>query len=210
MKTFSIALAATALTIGLSGASGAGSLEAEVKAYGMSAPDNIVEGAKAVMVSSEAGVAGIFTTNNLAPGHVYTMWVAIVNKPEACELKDVDHCTPGDVVGRADVVESDVTYGDGVVASADGTATFRTFVPAGDVGQSWIGNGLTNPTGAEIHFALHDHGPAIDGKIAAMMSTAREGCMEESLPKGWPASARAWGTAGPNQCSMAQFAILKQ
>lgn len=210
MRVFSIALVAAALTIGLTGASIAGSYETEVKAYGMSAPDDVVEGAQAVMVSSEAGVAGIFTTSNLVPGHVYTMWVAIINKPEACELKDVDHCTPGDVVGRSDVVESDVTLGDGMVASADGTATFRTFIPTGDVGRSWIGNGLTNPMGAEIHFALHDHGPEIDGKIAEMLTTAREGCIEDSLPGGWPASARAWGEAGPNQCAMAQFAILKQ
>jgi len=43
-----------------------------------------------------------------------------------------------------------------------------------------------------------------------MMSTARGGCTEESLPPPWPESARAGGKPGPNDCTMAQFAILKQ
>jgi hypothetical protein len=188
----------------------AGTYDAEIKTHPMTGAVNIVEGAKAILVSTEDGIAGSFTTSGLQAGHVYTMWVAIMNKPEACELKDVDHCTSKDVVNRSEVVNSDVTYGDGVVAAADGTATFRTFVPAGTLEYSWLGNGLTNPTGAEIHFALHDHGPMISDKVQEMMSTTREGCTEESLPKIWPASARAGGTAGPNTCTMAQFAILKQ
>ena len=171
---------------------------------------NVVEGAKAMLVSTEAGIAGSFTTKNLNPGHVYTMWVAIMNKPEACEMKGVDHCTSKDVIKRSETVNSDVTYGDGVVVAADGTATFRTFIPAGALGYSWFGNGLMNPTGAQIHFALHDHGPMIPDKVQEMMSTTREGCTEESLPKIWPASARADGKAGPNKCTMAQFAIFKQ
>ncbi len=188
----------------------AGTYEAEIKTHRMTGAVNVVEGAKAILVSTEDGIAGSFTTKNLQPGHVYTMWVAIMNKPEACEMKGVDHCTGKDVIERSEMVNSDVTYGDGVVAAADGTATFRTFIPAGTLGYSWLGNGLMNPTGAEIHFALHDHGPVIPDKVQEMLSTTREGCTEESLPKIWPASARAGGQAGPNKCTMAQFAIFKQ
>ncbi len=188
----------------------AGSYEAEIKTHKMTGAVNVVEGAKAMLVSTEAGIAGSFTTKNLNPGHVYTMWVAIMNKPEACEMKGVDHCTGKDIIKRSETVNSDVTYGDGVVVAADGTATFRTFIPAGALGYSWLGNGLMNPTGAEIHFSLHDHGPMIPDKVQEMISTTREGCTEESLPKIWPASARADGKAGPNKCTMAQFAIFKQ
>lgn len=188
----------------------AGTYQAEIKTHPMTGSVNVVEGAIAVLITSDAGIAGSFTTKGLTPGHVYTMWVAIANKPEACAMKDVDHCTSGDIVGRAEDVLGDVTLGDGVIAKADGTATFRTFIPAGKIERSWVGTGLTNPTGAEIHFALHDHGPAIAGKLSEMLTTAREGCLEESLPKGWPASARAWGEIGPNECTMAQFAILQQ
>ena len=188
----------------------AGTYEAEIKTHRMTGAVNVVEGAKAILVSTEDGIAGSFTTKNLQPGHVYTMWVAIMNKPEACEMKGVDHCTGKDVIERSEMVNSDVTYGDGVVEAADGTATFRTFIPAGTLGYSWLGNGLMNPTGAEIHFALHDHGPVIPDKVQEMLSTTREGCTEESLPKIWPASARAGGQAGPNKCTMAQFAIFKQ
>lgn len=188
----------------------AGSYEAEIKTHRMTGAVNVVAGAKAILISSEAGISGSFTTKNLKPGHVCTMWVAIMNKPEACALKDVDHCTSKDVIKRSEAVNSDVTYGDGVIVGADGTATFRTFIPAGKLGYSWLGNSLSNPTGAEIHFAIHDHGPMIPDKVQQMMSTSREGCTDESLPKIWPAKARAGGKAGPNKCTMAQFAILKQ
>lgn len=163
-----------------------------------------------MLVSSKDGIAGQFTTRNLKPGHIYTMWVAIMNKPENCELKTADHCTSADVIKRAEMVDSDVTYGDGMVAGPDGTATFRTFVSAGKLGYSWLGNALKDPTGAEIHFALHDHGPVIADDLVDMMTTARAGCTDDSLPAGWPDSARASGAAGPNKCQMAQFAILKQ
>ncbi len=188
----------------------AATVEADVKTHAMTGSVEVVEGAKAMLVSSEAGIAGSLTTSQLTPGHVYTMWVAIMNNPAACELKEAEHCTSGEVINNAAMVESDVTYGDGVVAPADGIATFRTFLPAGELGYSWLGNGLTNPTGAEIHFALHDHGPVISEDLVGMMTTARGGCLEESLPKGWPDSARASGEPGPNSCTMAQFAILKQ
>ena len=188
----------------------AGSYEAIIKTHGMTGAVNVVEGAKATLVSTEAGISGSFMTKNLKPGHVITMWVTIINKPQACAMKDVDHCTPKDFIKRSKAVNSDVTYGDGVVVAADGTATFRTFIPAGKLGYSWLGNSLSNPTGAEIHFALHDHGPMIPDKVQQMMSTPREGCTDESLPKGWPVKARAGGKAGPNKCTMAQFTIFKQ
>ena len=194
----------------LSSLAHAGSYESEIKTHSMTGAVNVVKGAKAVLVSSEAGISGSFTTKGLVPGNIYTMWVAIMNKPEACALKDADHCTGKEVLKNSDVVESDVTYGDGVIADKNGTATFRTFIPAGDLGYSWLGKGLQNPTGAEVHFALHDHGPMIAAEAQDMLSTSRGGCKEDSLPKLWPASARAGGKPGPNKCTMAQFAIFKQ
>lgn len=202
------ALAALA-TAGLVTAAHAGTFEAEIKTHKMTGAVNVVDGAKAILVSSEAGIAGSFATKNLKPGHVYTMWVAIINKPEACAA-GVDQCTGKDLLTRSDAVDGDVTYGDGLIVGEDGAAEFRTYVPTGKLGYSWLGNGLNDPTGAEIHFALHDHGPLIEGEAHDMMSTARGGCLEDSLPEPWPASARAGGKPGPNQCQMAQFAILKQ
>lgn len=188
----------------------AGTYEAEIKTHKATGAIKRVDGAKAMLMSSEAGIAGVFATKNLKPGHIYTMWVAIMNNPQACKNKEANHCTSKEVLKKADIVKSDVTYGDGVVVPADGTATFRTFVPAGKLAYSWLGKALTNPTGAEIHFALHDHGPMIAEAAHDMLTTARGGCTDGSLPKLWPASARASGDAGPNKCSMAQFAILKQ
>lgn len=201
---------AAATIVAMPGLVSAGSIEAEVKTHAATGSVDVVDGAKAHLVSSPEGIAGEFTTRDLKPGHVYTMWVAIMNAPENCELKEADHCTSKDVIKGTDMVNSDVTYGDGVLVGADGTATFRTFVPAGKLDYSWLGKGLDDPMGAEIHFALHDHGPAIEGDLVGMLTTARAGCTEKSLPEAWPASARASGAAGPNDCQMAQFAILKQ
>ncbi len=207
MKYLGIYLAAAALTA--PSFAMAEIIETEVHSY--TAVDNaVIEGATARLVSTEEGIAGELSTKDLEPGHVYTMWVAIMNQPENCELTTADHCTSSDVIGRAEAVDSDVTYGDGMVASSDGTATFRTFVPAGDLSASWLGNALKDPTGAEIHFALHDHGPAIEDQLAAMLTTARAGCADDSLPEMWPDAARADGSAGPNACQMAQFAVFKQ
>ena len=186
-----------------------GTYEADVKTHRSQGPVKVVEGATAQLISTEAGIAGSFTTKDLTPGHVCTLWVAIMNNPEACE-KAPENCTSQDVLKRTEAVNSDVTYGDGVVVAADGTATFRTFIPAGMIENSWLGNGLPNPTGAEIHFAIHDHGPVIPDKIQDMLSTTREGCTDESLPKLWPDTARASGKPGPNECRMVQFAIFQQ
>ena len=63
----------------------AGMYNAEVKTHAMTGAVNVVDGAKATLISSDAGIAGTFTTKDLKPGHVYTLWVAIMNKPEACK-----------------------------------------------------------------------------------------------------------------------------
>ncbi|SDE66185.1 hypothetical protein [Limimaricola pyoseonensis] len=199
-----------AALLALPGGAAAEKFDAEVMTHAATGNVAVVEGAKAQLVSTAEGIAGEFSTQGLKPGHVYTMWVAILNQPENCEMVSADHCTAGDVVGRADIVDSDVTYGDGAIAGADGSATFRTFVPAGALEGSWMGNALKDPMGAEVHFALHDHGPMIEGQLPEMLTTARAGCTDESLPAGWPDSARANGATGPNACQMAQFSIFKQ
>ncbi|WP_104016881.1 hypothetical protein [Roseovarius nitratireducens] len=198
------------LALGVAPGASADSTDAEIKTHKMTGAINVVAGARAKLVSSDDGISGIFDTKALKPGHAYTMWVAIINKPEACAMDEVNHCTGNDVLGATQKVEADITYGDGVVVGPDGAASFRTFIPTGDLAYSWLGTGLTNPTGAEVHFALHDHGPLIAGQESDMLSTARGGCTDDSLPPPWPDTARASGEPGPNQCQMAQFAILIQ
>ena len=63
--------------------------------------------------------------------------------------------------------------------------------------------------GIEVHLVLNDHGPVIEGRTADMLSTYRGGCTTESIPAPMPASARASGTPGPNQCRLVQFSIFK-
>jgi hypothetical protein len=166
-----------------------------------------IQGATAQLITSDKGIAAVLDTKELTPGHVVTLWVAIINKPEACAQAP---CKAPDVLKNTAATHSDVTYGDGIIVGPDGTATFRTFIPAGKLSYSWFGNGLENPQGAEIHYVLNDHGPIIPEMAQSMITTSRGGCTSESLPKLWPASAKASGTPGPNKCRMVQDVIFQQ
>lgn len=84
------------------------------------------------------------------------------------------------------------------------------FVPTGDIQSAWYGNGLTNPTGAEVHLVINDHGVVIPEMIATMLNSFRGGCTDESLPPPFPDTAKADGDPGPNACRLVQFAIISQ
>lgn len=166
-----------------------------------------VEGATATLDSSGEGIAYTFDTTGLEPGHAYTLWVAVVNDPASCES---DPCAPPDLLQQTERTRSDVTWGAGAVAGDGGEVTLEGTLPAGGWDNSWYRTGLSNPTGAEVHLVLNDHGPVIDGMREEMLSTYRAGCTDESLPPSFPDSAKADGTPGPNVCRLVQFAIFQQ
>jgi hypothetical protein len=136
---------------------------------------------------------------------VYSLWIVAINDPGQCASSP---CTGKDVLANSEGTKSDVTWGDGTVASADGTAQLTGFVPAGEWTSSWFGNGFTNVEKAEIHLVVNDHGPAIPGRIATMLSSYRDGCTDESLPPPFPATAKNDGQPGPNACALTQDAIF--
>ena len=59
----------------------------------------------------------------------------------------------------------------------NGVANFAGPVP-NDV---LIGDGLTNPEGAEIHLVLRYHGPKIQGHVDEQIHTFAGGCSHDSL-----------------------------
>lgn len=166
-----------------------------------------VEGAEATLVTTEKGAMLNIETSELTPGHVYTLWVIILNKPEACATSP---CTGKDFLGNTEAVDADVTYGDGVIAGPDGKIKLTAWLPTGSWTNSWYGNGYTNAKGAEIHATINDHGPLIAGQEREMLMSYRHGCTDESLPPPFPDSAKADGAAGPNKCALMQFMIFKQ
>lgn len=166
-----------------------------------------IDGSKASLLTTSEGVVASVETTGLTPGNAYTLWFVAINNPGACENKP---CKGSDVLGNSAAVESDVGYGDGVIAGPDGTATFTTHRRKGAIPQAWIGTGLTKPETAEIHLVIHDHGPLIAGREAEMIGTFRGACQEDSLSKMAPATARADGEPGPNACKLVQDVIFVQ
>jgi hypothetical protein len=164
-----------------------------------------VPGAWAQLVRNDRGTAFNFHARELNPGHVYTVWFIIVNDPAACATSP---CTAADVILNNEGVDSDVTYGAGHVAGNSGSATFSGQISAGELPNSWFGNGFTNPRGAEIHLTVNDHGPAIPDLVSNMLHSYRGGCTDESLPPIFPATAFADGIPGPNTCRLFQVAIF--
>jgi len=162
-----------------------------------------VADASARLLTDPTGAHVSMQTNGLMPGNVYTLLMAVINKPGACPVLP---CTPKDVLGRSDTVLSDVAYAGGVVATRNGHANFDYYQPLGQFQQGFFENGLSTTEGVEIHLILNDHGPLIEGREFEMLTSYRGGCSDESIPGPMPLTARAQGQSGPNTCRMVQFA----
>ena len=166
-----------------------------------------IEGGTATLISTEDGIAIRFATRNLEENHVYTLWVAMINNPEACSSNP---CGP-QVLGDPDLVLSEMTQGDSLLYTSDNALMeFTAFIPAGDVAEGWFGNGLTNPQGAEVHAVVQDHGELLPEMASTMLNTVRGGCTDESVPPPYPDNAKADGEPGPNTCRGIQVAIFMQ
>lgn len=181
--------------------------EHQVETHPSQGDIRIIQGAIAKLTTTENGISVLLQTNELVPGNVHTMWVAVMNAPEACAQRP---CAPPDVLNNTEATGSDVTYADGILVGPDGTGTFRTFIPTGPSGFWWYGNGLQEPMTAEIHLIVNDHGPIIPEMAQSMLTTYRGGCTDESLPPPFPDTAKSNGTPGPNQCKLIQEVIFQQ
>jgi hypothetical protein len=165
-----------------------------------------IEGAKARLVRTADGIFVGLDTKGLTAGNAYTLLLAIINDPAACQTSP---CKPADVVGRADDTKSDIIgVADGTIVGEDGKARFASFQPVGDLEDGWFGNGLQDPKGAEIHLVVHDHGPMLPELGTLMLTTYRSGCAHDSIPAAFPDEAKMDGEPGPNTCKLVQVAIF--
>jgi len=131
-------------------------------------PARPIDGATARLMTTPNGATMTISTSDLTPGNVTTAWWLVITKPMLCEAKP---CSPGDVIGRADIVGTQIVYADGVVNSVDGSDRFSAFLPKGVVQNGWYDTSFDNPTEAEIHLVLNDHGSLVS-EIAASMLTS--------------------------------------
>jgi hypothetical protein len=166
-----------------------------------------IENASALLLTDDEGASMSVRTSLLTPGHAYTAWWVIVNKPESCAVRP---CTPTDILSNTEVVEADIGYADGLVADDRGTGNFAAYLPVGDLTDHWFGNGLTNPRGAEIHIVIHDHGPVIPELATNMLMTYRGGCTDGSLEPTFPDFTKEFGQAGNNICKLVQVVQFEQ
>jgi hypothetical protein len=132
----------------------------------------IIPGAVAELKRFPNGVNFQLKTNGLVAGGAYTLWVAVFNHPEECNVPHA--CNPGDESNPA--VGADLFNGAGQVVGGSGTATFSGRVNTGDTGD--IGTGLLDVFGAQIVLAVRHHGPKLPGN--AQLSEFNGGCPPNS------------------------------
>lgn len=190
----------------------------EMKTHPSQGKVGVVEESIVRQIAYDDGMFVNIDTKGLTPGNVHTLWFVSINNPAGCFDPDgvakkrkqrAEDCTSYDVLKRTSMTDSDVGYAGGVVAGEDGSASFSWHQKVGELKSAWFGNGLKSPQHSEIHLVINDHGPVINERVGDMLSTYRDGCMESSIPKPMPATARADGSEGPNTCRLVQFAIFK-
>jgi hypothetical protein len=131
------------------------------------------------LVRTDSGISATYQTQDLPPGQAVTLWFIVINNPEACISTP---CSVEDVLFN-EAAQGDFLFGAGHVIGAGGGGNFGGSLKVGDVsgsGKTEVGLpavGLLNPRGAEVHLALHSHGPALTGQtLQAQISSFAGGC----------------------------------
>src|SRR5436190_9352690 len=120
-----------------------------------------VAGAWSTLSTSDAGARMTLQTSGLASGHTVTVWWIIFNEPQNCTHGEAGlRCGPGDLppYGGDDSAVTSLVYAAGHEIGGTGQATFSARLAIGDDSGALFGPGLVNPTGADIHIVVRDHG----------------------------------------------------
>lgn len=176
---------------------------AQQEAAGNTGP---VEGASATLERGNNGISYEFNAKSLTPGNAYTLWLVVINNPEACAASP---CTGADIF-QNEATGSQVLYGgDGDVAGDSGELTLSGSLSEGAV-EGWLENrSFEDAETAQIHLVLNDHGPELAEFMPGMVETYRGGCSDDSpFPEIFPATALADGEVGPNTCLLSQAAVF--
>jgi hypothetical protein len=143
--------------------------------------EHVIEGASSSLRRTPKGVSWTLKTSELEAGHVYTLWVAVFNNPDAC----VDGCGVDDLF-RPEVAAT-VAYGGGHVVGPNGNATFSGHLQEGDTSgfpqdSPFVGRvggedlGLVDASQAVIHLVIRDHGEKIPGRVDEQIGSFSGAC----------------------------------
>lgn len=135
-----------------------------------------VERSTLTLVRTDSGVSFTVATSGLVPGHAYTVWVMIFNRPQFCANPPRDGLRCGLEDLGSDLVGASVTYGAGNVVGGAGRASFAGRQAVGDTSTALFGPGLTDARGAEVQVRIRDHGPAVPGLVDDQVHTFNGGC----------------------------------
>ena len=158
------------------------------------------------LVRTDSGVSMTLKTSELEPGNAVTVWWVIFNNPGECDAP----CDEPDLFKLG--VDGSFGYAAGNIVGANGKINFGGHLAEGDTSGMVMGPGLLDTSKAEIHLAVHPHGPKIPGLVDSQVSTFLGGCRidewvgllgllgisEEALP--------LRGEPGPNVCATVQGA----
>lgn len=152
--------------------------------------DNSIGSAK--LVRQDNGLNANFKTSDLPAGQAVTLWFIVFNNPAGCATSPCS--IPADVFNPA--AQADFLHGGGHVTGG-GMNTFAGHLSVGDISGSGmleigfpeLAIGLLDPQAAEVHLALHSHGPALTGQdLVAQLSSFTGGCVTFNGPDGFAAS----------------------
>ena len=126
------------------------------------------------------GMTVNFKTEGLMPGHAYTLWWVIWNKPENCIVPGA--CSEADFANALNV-EVQLLYATGHVAGNNGKGNFSAHINENNDNGSihelfGLPNfgGLQNAQTAEVHAVLRSHGPKIPGQVSSQIGSYEGGC----------------------------------
>jgi hypothetical protein len=158
--------------------------------------------ASSMLTRSARGADFTFSTSGLPAGHVVTWKAVIFNKPEQCTHGVGRLRCGGDDLSNPEVEGSVVYVTSLFLPRYVPVDNVQGHLAADDKSRALIGNGLTNPQGADVHLVVVDRGPPIQGPLyGEMLSTLGAGC--NNAPPGW-------GTPGPNTCVDIQISAHEQ
>lgn len=141
--------------------------------------DEVLAG-KSTLHRNSTGITVNFKATDLQPGHAYTIWWVIWNKPENCG--DRFECTDADFA-NADNVMVEVLYAGGHVVGNSGKGNFSARLNENDsdgtinplFGLPEYG-GLLDAEHAEVHVVLRSHGPMVPGIVNEQIGSYGGGC----------------------------------
>lgn len=152
--------------------------------------------ASSKLTRSAASVTEQFASSNLPKGHIVTLRAEVFNHPEACKHADArGRCGTADL--SAPGVDGSVVFVSSFWLRATTDAQFDAALKKDDTTHAVTGRGLTNPSGAEIHFVLMDRGQPASGD-SRLLSTLGEGCTSPLYGDGAP---------GAYACTDLQYAV---